>query len=266
MKKILFVILGVILLFGCIQTPKEETSEQLCNDPYIEYGYSCCLDQNSNSICDSDEIDSSASQPLPEPTYSDDPIYNGSSTSGDPSAHPSIYEENEVIPGQEITINGNLLTDSQINELIEYYGAAYPGDYWYDSISGACGRIGYGTECLMYPGHDFGPLSSDVSYGNTGVIINGRELTSDEVAYLEYIFKTPAQPGLYWLDSYGYIGYEGYSYPIANVYAASSSAYGGGSTWSSSITGAGGGSQGGCSYVNIPGSGGVSSGFVSTGC
>ncbi len=42
--------LFLITLSSC--TPKEVT----CNSPYIKVGASCCLDQNSNNICDKDEI------------------------------------------------------------------------------------------------------------------------------------------------------------------------------------------------------------------
>lgn len=32
-----------------------QVDKNVCDSPYIRYGTSCCLDQNSNSICDSDE-------------------------------------------------------------------------------------------------------------------------------------------------------------------------------------------------------------------
>jgi hypothetical protein len=45
--------LGVALVFivlfaGC-------TNNVVCNKPYIQVGTSCCLDENDNSICDTDE-------------------------------------------------------------------------------------------------------------------------------------------------------------------------------------------------------------------
>ncbi len=43
----------IIVLSSCqLQT---KTSEVTCNKPYIQVGLSCCLDKNSNQICDSDE-------------------------------------------------------------------------------------------------------------------------------------------------------------------------------------------------------------------
>ncbi len=55
MKKddILLVILIILLVVvGCGQ----QTTEKICNSPYFEYQTGqCCVDQNSNSICDTDE-------------------------------------------------------------------------------------------------------------------------------------------------------------------------------------------------------------------
>lgn len=39
--------MSVILILGC--------SNVICNKPYILVGESCCLDQNSNAVCDKDE-------------------------------------------------------------------------------------------------------------------------------------------------------------------------------------------------------------------
>lgn len=63
MKKIILVIILilVVLLSGCTDkdeagTDKSSTEqEELCSSPYIQVGTECCLDQNSNNICDSDE-------------------------------------------------------------------------------------------------------------------------------------------------------------------------------------------------------------------
>lgn len=44
----LLFIMGVVLLSGCSQ-------EITCNNPYIKVGDECCLDANSNRMCDKDE-------------------------------------------------------------------------------------------------------------------------------------------------------------------------------------------------------------------
>ncbi len=59
-------LLGGIFLYGCSQqitsdkldkegSSKAQDNEVVCNPPYIRYANECCLDQNSNSVCDSDE-------------------------------------------------------------------------------------------------------------------------------------------------------------------------------------------------------------------
>lgn len=47
MKKVLLLLLFLALFYGC------ETI--VCNEPYIQVGKECCLDKDSNGICDSDE-------------------------------------------------------------------------------------------------------------------------------------------------------------------------------------------------------------------
>ena len=47
-----------ILISGCGE--QAQPTQPTCNSPYILVGTSCCLDQNSNDICDSDEADETA--------------------------------------------------------------------------------------------------------------------------------------------------------------------------------------------------------------
>src|SRR3989338_7170862 len=44
---IIFSLIITLFLVGCNQVT--------CDEPYIKVGTSCCLDQNDNNICDSDE-------------------------------------------------------------------------------------------------------------------------------------------------------------------------------------------------------------------
>ncbi|MBU4351617.1 MAG: hypothetical protein KJ939_00860 [Nanoarchaeota archaeon] len=45
------IILGLILLSGCAVQ-----QEIVCDKPYIQVGVNCCLDEDSNNVCDADEI------------------------------------------------------------------------------------------------------------------------------------------------------------------------------------------------------------------
>jgi hypothetical protein len=53
MKKVYFLIMVLLAIFfsACSTTQKQP----VCNSPYILVGTSCCLDQNSNNVCDNDE-------------------------------------------------------------------------------------------------------------------------------------------------------------------------------------------------------------------
>ncbi|ODS38976.1 MAG: hypothetical protein A7316_06505 [Candidatus Altiarchaeales archaeon WOR_SM1_86-2] len=50
--RLAIIIATVVLISGCIQQKQETVT---CDPPYIKVGTTCCLDQNSNNICDKDE-------------------------------------------------------------------------------------------------------------------------------------------------------------------------------------------------------------------
>ncbi len=49
-------IVTALLISGCVQ------QESTCNKPYIKVGAGCCLDENSNGICDKDETSPTTTQ------------------------------------------------------------------------------------------------------------------------------------------------------------------------------------------------------------
>ena len=58
MKNLGFLSLFVIILFisACnVDSIEDGEVEIVCNDPYIRYADTCCLDEDGNDICDSDE-------------------------------------------------------------------------------------------------------------------------------------------------------------------------------------------------------------------
>ena len=66
-KRVLLLVLltAIVFVSGCVSSTDtqsnsnnknlQNTSQVICNKPYILVGASCCLDMNNNSICDSDE-------------------------------------------------------------------------------------------------------------------------------------------------------------------------------------------------------------------
>jgi hypothetical protein len=82
------------------------------------------------------------------------------------------------------------------------------GSYWYDYLSGEWGVEGRGRSGKIRPSLDLGgPLMADASKGNTGVFVNGREITSWESIRLRWATSVPR--GRYWVDYNGNFGLEG---------------------------------------------------------
>jgi hypothetical protein len=123
--------------------------------------------------------------------------------------------------GTGVFVNGRELTRAQVAQLLLTYGSvAPPGYYWYDSRSGLWGLEGREPLGFLMPGHNFGPLSTDASRGDTGVYINGRQINMVEAAYLQRVLGA-VYPGRWWLDGRtGYFGLEGNPVPVGNMLAA----------------------------------------------
>lgn len=159
----------------------------------------------------------------------------------------------------KIVINGIMWDEKMKAEFKNVYGKdPIPGNYWYDAASGLWGNMGGPALSFIYPGHNYGKLESNVSKGNTGIFINGREIPLVEAYIWSLVMGVPAQLGRYWLNGLGYVGYEGYPTPLFNLFILarqnSYTAKGGSDNfWSSSL--ARGNEQDGFGYVSIPGSG-----------
>ncbi len=167
-----------------------------------------------------------------------------------------------------VIINNTVLSYDQIKEIADRYGVEpVAGNYWYDKISGLYGVSGYPAYGFMYPGHNFGVLSRNASSGNTGVIINGRELAQVEWAVWSYMLGYYIQPGSYWLDAQGNAGYEGSDVPVVNLFmAAQQNLYSGkGSAgdnfWSTRFSAGNSNQDNTQGYVSVPGYGPVGYGF-----
>jgi len=191
------------------------------------------------------------------------------------SVSPSVDQSSGAQPTEKNTpvqerqnatiINGIPLNDTQKQLVRDTYGVeSVPGTFWYDSATGAFGLIGEGISGIMLPGHSFGTLRADASGGTSGVYINGRQLTNQEVAALSAITGSPGIPGRYWMDALGNVGIEGSGVPLLNLYALASAAGGSGggdNFWSSSFSAGNYGPGNTYGYVSVPGVGPVDYGF-----
>ncbi len=110
-----------------------------------------------------------------------------------------------------VFVNGAPLSGQTLSDLQRLYPVPIaPGRYWYDPMSGAYGMEGRPVTGQMAPGLALGgPLQPNASNGNSGVFINGRQLTAGETAYLEQACSTPVARGRYWVNAQGIGGYEG---------------------------------------------------------
>ena len=164
-------------------------------------------------------------------------------------------------------VNGQALTARQIRELrAQYKVEPRPGEYWYDARSGLYGMVGMPAVGFMSPGHDFGELAASASAGQTNVFVNGRNLPQAEVMVLSALWGTYIQPGRYWLDGAGNVGYEGVPIPVGNLYAlvqAQGTMGGGGGDnfWNSRFSAGNYNADNSQGYVSVPGHGPVGYGF-----
>jgi len=158
-----------------------------------------------------------------------------------------------------VIINGITWDDKMKEEFKNrYHLDPIPGNYWYDAASGLWGNMGGPALSFIYPGHNYGKLEGNVSKGNTGIFINGREIPLVEAYIWSLVMGVPAQQGRYWLNNLGWVGYEGYNMPLFNLFIlAKRNSYqakgGSDNFWSSGL--ARGNEEGGFGYVSIPGSG-----------
>lgn len=151
------------------------------------------------------DVPPSVDLPADEPTFAAFP---------EPVADPSA-----AAPSSGVTINGHVLTATEIQQLVQTYGVApQPGTYWYDPRSGQYGAVGGPVMGLIKPGHAFGTLRADASGGRTGVFLNGRQVPASEMQFYNLLLGH-IQPGRYWLDAQGNVGFEGQP-AVANLVVA----------------------------------------------
>ena len=135
---------------------------------------------------------------------------------------------------RSVFINGQRLSDEQLRSIEQTYRVKVPdGRYWYDRVCGAWGMEGGPQAGIAVAGLDLGGrLRADVSGGNTGVFVNGRELHLLDVQRLAAMVGNVI-PGRWWVGAHGNFGPEGWPmignlFQIAQAYLGGAGAAPGG--------------------------------------
>jgi len=139
---IVLTIIGIILISGCVRESKKETVT--CNSPYIKVGTTCCLDQNSNNICDKDEAPTQTQRQEQKPqTYCGDDICQSDescsscpSDCGECAPPPKKYGENQIAGCEEEYIQIGKGTKTTRDECYRYHGIKEENYFYCDQIRG----------------------------------------------------------------------------------------------------------------------------------
>ncbi len=176
---------------------------------------------------------------------------------------PALQQTNADASQPSIVVNGITWSNEHVVAFTKIYGSSLqPGIYWYDAKSGMFGLQGQPSIGFLYPGHDYGQLAQNASDGNTGVMINGRNITQTEWYYLNHLCGTIVPPGDYWMDGYGNAGPVNNPFLVFNLGQlargrgqgfGTAGSGGGDNIWSTKFSA--GNWDGDAGYVNVPGYG-----------
>ncbi|PKA63603.1 Uncharacterized protein AXF42_Ash005498 [Apostasia shenzhenica] len=86
----------------------------------------------------------------------------------------------------KVTINGHPISDRLVKRAEKFAGPICSGEYWYDYRAGFWGTIGHACLGIIPPFiEEFNyPMLRNCAGGNTGVVVNGRELHEKDLALL----------------------------------------------------------------------------------
>ncbi|KAJ3674395.1 hypothetical protein LUZ60_005011 [Juncus effusus] len=122
----------------------------------------------------------------------------------------------------DVFVNGQRLGEEEMANLQNCPfppGRIKGGDYWYDKVSGYWGKMGQKPCKIISPNlHVGGELSSKASNGNTGICINGREITKSELKMLKWAGVQCAGKPQFWVNSDGSYLEEGQKKIIGHLW------------------------------------------------
>ncbi|XP_042456728.1 uncharacterized protein LOC122041187 [Zingiber officinale] len=86
----------------------------------------------------------------------------------------------------KVTVNGYPIPDRLVKKAEKQAGTIYPGDYWYDYRAGFWGVMGHPCQGIIPPFiEEFNyPMAKNCAGGNTGILVNGRELCQKDLDLL----------------------------------------------------------------------------------
>ncbi|XP_010914025.1 uncharacterized protein [Elaeis guineensis] len=90
----------------------------------------------------------------------------------------SLFNQSGKDDRSKVSINGHPISDHLVKKAEKLAGPVYPGKYWYDYRAGFWGVMGHPCLGIIPPFiEEFNyPMPQNCAGGNTGVIVNGREL------------------------------------------------------------------------------------------